>query len=207
MPATSARSVPCSALASGVTALNTSVSPDFSTLTVSPKRRDSVPSGPLTEISPAPMVTSTFGGRLTGLLPMRDIVWLPSGHDAQHFATDTGSARPAIGHHALRGRDNGDPQPVHHARDVVLALVDPQPGLGHALDLLDDGPACVVLQRDLQQRLDALAHDRKTIDVALVLEYLGDCNLHLGRRHLYRYLLRHLRIANARQHVGDRITH
>src|SRR5450631_726408 len=157
MPATSARSVPCSALASAFAALNTSVSPDFSTLTVCPKLRDSVPKGPLIEISPVPMVTSTLGGTLTGLLPMRDMSGLPSGNDAQHFATDTGGARLAIGHDAVRRRDNGDPQPVHHAGDVLLALVDPQPRLGDALDLLDHRPARVVLERDVEHRLDAFA--------------------------------------------------
>src|SRR6266705_4898234 len=136
MPATSARSVPCSAPASAFNALKTSVSPDFSTLTVSPKRRDKVPSGPLIEISPAPIVTSTLGGTLTGWLPMRDMFGLPSGHDAQHFATDTGGPRLAIGHDPVRRRDNGDAQPVHHARDVVLALVDPQSRLGDAFDFL-----------------------------------------------------------------------
>src|SRR4249920_742727 len=165
MPATSARSVPCSAPASAFIALNTNVSPDFSTLTVSPKRRDRVPSGPLTEISPAPMVTSTLGGTLTGLLPIRDML-PPSGHDAEDFATDTGGARLAIGHDAMRRRDDGDTQPVHHARDVVLALVYPQPRFRHAFDLFDHRPARVVLERDVQHRLDAFADYGEAIDVA-----------------------------------------
>src|SRR5271169_2162774 len=102
MPATSERSVPCSALASAFAALKTSVSPFFSTLTSAPNRRDSAPSGPLTEISPAPTVTSTFGGSLIGLLPIRDMVVSPSGDDAEYFAADTGRACLAIGHHAAR---------------------------------------------------------------------------------------------------------
>src|SRR5439155_22636258 len=47
----------------------------------------------------------------------------------------------------------------------------------------------------------------ESLDVAFILENLADCHLYLGRRHLHRCLLRHLRIANARQHVGDRIGH
>src|SRR5690242_5467870 len=156
MLATSARSVPCSAPASSFAALNTSCSPSFSTVTSGPKRRVSVPSGPFTEISPAASVTSTLGGSLTGLLPMRDMVLSRSGDDAEHFAADTGGARLAIGHHALRSRHDGDAEAVHHARDVVLALVDAKAGLRHALDLLDDRTPGVVAQRDLQQRLARL---------------------------------------------------
>src|SRR5450631_487990 len=207
MPATSARNVPCSALASGFNALNTSVSPDFSTLTVCPKLRDSVPRGPMTDISPAPMVTSTLGGTLTGLLPMRDMSYSPSGHDAEHFAADTGGARLAIGHDTVRRRDDGDAQPVHHARNVILVLVDPQSRLGDAFDLLDHRPARVVLECDVEYRLDAFADHGEAVDVAFVLEDLGNCHLDLGRRHLDSCLLRQLRIANARQHVGDWITH
>src|SRR5450755_875267 len=124
MFATSARKVPCIALASALAALNTSVSPFFSMVMVVPNWRDSVPSGPLTEISPGPTFTSTFGGSLIGLLPMRDMFFSPSRDDAQHFAADTGGACLAIGHDAVRGRDDGDSQSVHHPRDIVLAFVD-----------------------------------------------------------------------------------
>src|SRR5215475_10631943 len=132
MFATSARSVPCITPAASSLALNTSVSPVFSMVTASPKRRDSEPSGPLIEISPPARVTSTFGGSLIGVLPMRDMPDLSSGNDAEHFAADAGGPCLAIGHYAMRGRHDGDPQPVHHPRHVVLALVDAQPGLAHA---------------------------------------------------------------------------
>src|SRR6266404_833278 len=137
MFATSARKVPCIALASASAALNTSVSPVFSTVTAVPNWRNSVPRGPLTEISPGPTFTSTFGGSLIGLLPMRDMFFSPSRDDAQHFTTDAGGARLAIGHDAVRGRDNGDSQPVHDPRDIVLALIDAQARLRHALDFFD----------------------------------------------------------------------
>src|SRR6185312_238070 len=153
MLATNARIVPCIAPASAFAALNVSVSPDCSMLTDGPKRRDSEPSGPLTETSPLAIVTSTFGGSLIGLLPIRDIAWLLSGNDAKHFAADAGRARLAIGHHTVRRRYDGDSQPVHHARNVVLALVDAQAGLRHALDLLDHRPPAVILERYLELRL------------------------------------------------------
>src|SRR6202171_3754877 len=207
MFATSARSVPCIALASTLAALNTSVSPFFSTVIAVPNWRDSVPSGPLTEISPGPTFTSTFGGSLIGLLPMRDMFFSPSCDDAQYFATDAGGARLAIGHDAVRGRDDGDSQSVHDPRDIVLALVDAQARLRHTLDFFDHRPSRVVLQRDLQLRLGLVAHDGEALDVALVLEHLGDRQFDLGCGHLRRGLLRELRIADARQHVGDRISH
>src|ERR1700687_6102534 len=134
MFATSARSVPCIALASTLAALNTSVSPFFSTVIAVPNWRDSGPSGPLTEISPGPTCSSTFGGSLIGLLPMRDMFFSPSRDDAQHFATDAGGARLAIGHDAVRGRDDCDSQSVHDPRDIVLALVDAQARLRSTLD-------------------------------------------------------------------------
>src|SRR5437867_12602653 len=115
MLATSARTVPCIALASGLAALNVSVSPFFSIAMLSLNRCDSEPSGPLTEISPPARVTSTLGGSLIGLFPMRDMdVLSASGDDADHFAADAGRARLAVGHQAVRGRDDGDAQPVHH---------------------------------------------------------------------------------------------
>src|SRR5450755_2961324 len=207
MFATSARKVPCIALASALAAVNTSVSPSFSTVIAVPNWRDSVPSGPLTEISPGPTFTSTFGGNLIGLLPMRDMFFSPSRDDAQHFAADAGGARLAIGHNPVRRRDDGDTQSVHHARDIVLALVNAQTRLRYALDFFDHRPAGVVLQRDLQLRLGFVAHDGETFDVALVLEHFGDRQLDFGCGHLRRGLFRELRIADARQHIGDRISH
>src|ERR1044071_2944058 len=197
MLATSARIVPCIAPASAFAALKVSVSPDCSMLTVGPNRRDSEPSGPLTEISPPAIVTSTLAGSLIGLLPIRDIsLGSPSGNDAKHFAADPGGARLAIGHHAVRRRYDGDPQPVHHARDIVLALVDAQTRLGHALDLLDHRPAGVVLERNLELRLGFVADDGKALDVAFVLQHLGDRQLYFRHRHLHGGFFRQLRIAD-----------
>src|SRR5437667_196395 len=134
MLATSARTVPCIALACGLAALNVSVSPFFSMAMLSLNRCDSEPSGPLTEISPAVSVTSTLGGNLIGLFPMRDMASSSSGDDADHFAADAAGARLAVGHEAARGRDDGDAQPVHHARNLaahrdVTQLVAPEPEL------------------------------------------------------------------------------
>src|SRR5437763_92851 len=55
---------------------------------------------------------SEFGGRFM------------LGDDAKDFAADATCARLAVGHHAARRRHDGDAEPVHHAWNVVLALVD-----------------------------------------------------------------------------------
>src|SRR5215475_4594446 len=169
MLATSARSVPCSAPASAFAALNLSSSPFFSIVTSGPKVRDSVPSGPFTEISPAASVTSTFGGSLTGLLPIRDMALSALRDDAEDFAADTRGARLAVRHHAVRCGYDRDAEPVHHRRDVVLALVDAEPRLADALDARDDRMAGVVLERDFEHR-SRVGADLVALDVALVLQ-------------------------------------
>src|SRR5215469_2963517 len=206
MFATRARTVPCITPAASFAALNTSVSPLFSIATVSPKRRETAPRGPLIDISPPARVTSTLAGSLIGIFPMRDM-GAPSSHDAEHFAAHARGACLAVGHYTARSRNDCDPEPVHDARDIVLALVDSQSRLAHAFDLLDHRTAGVVLQRDLELASRLLADHREALDVTLVLQYLGDRHLDLGRGHLDRGLFRHLRIANARQHVGNRISH
>src|SRR4051812_38324089 len=107
-----------------------------------------VPSGPFTEIWPPASVRSTPLGRGTGYFAIRDMA--ASGNDAEHFAADAVGAGLAIGHHAARGRQDRHAEAVQHLRDVVAALVDAQPGLGDALEALDDGAAGVVLQADAQ---------------------------------------------------------
>jgi hypothetical protein len=60
---------------------------------------------------------------------------------------------------------------------VVLALVDAQARLGHALDALDDRAAGVVLELHLELGLRALALDLEAVDVALVLQHLAIATL------------------------------
>ena len=102
-----------------------------------------------------------------------------SGDVAGHFAADAGSASLAVGHHALGGGDDGNAQAVLDLRDVVAALVHTQTRLGHALDLLDHGTAGIVLQGDFQRGLRSLAGDLESVNVALVLQDLGDRDFQL----------------------------
>src|SRR6185295_6473988 len=102
---------------------------------------------------------------------------------------------------------DGHAEPVHHLRDRVATLVDAQAGTADTLDALDHRAAGVVLQRNLELALGAFALDREAVDVALVLQDLGNRDFQLRRRHHDDRLLDHLRVADARQHVGDGITH
>src|SRR5262249_16859327 len=159
----------------------------------------SVPSGPFTVTSAAPTVTSTFSGRTTGFLAMRDIVSFLLHHDAEHFAADARVAGLAVGHHSARGGHDGHAQPVHHARDVLAPLVDAEPRARDALELLDHGLAGVVLEPDLDHGLAVDVALGEVLDVALVLQDLGDGVLHLRCGHHDAHLLGGLRVADARQ--------
>src|SRR5450432_2546803 len=219
MLATSARIVPDIASASGESLAGANMILPFSFFTVTRALtgRTSVPSEPLTLIVSAFVVTSTPLGTAIGIFPTRDMTCsfstrslsydMPLRHVHQDFAADAGLPRLAIGHHALGRGDDGDAAAVHDARDVVPALVDPQARTADALDLLDHGMAGVVLQRDLELGLGTLALDPEAVDVALVLQDLGNRHLQLRRRHRDARLFHHLRVADAGQHIGDRITH
>src|SRR5262245_12229047 len=156
MLATSARMVPdmASAWFELPSALNTICSPSFFTSTFGSAERAMLPSGPFTEMLPPARLTSTPLGSGTGYFAMRDMA--TSGHDAEDFAAHAVGARLAVGHHAARGRQNGDAETVHDLRDVVAALVDAQAGLGDALQALDHRAAGVVLEGDAQLLLRAV---------------------------------------------------
>src|SRR5438477_6245757 len=85
--------------------------------------RASVPSAPLTLTWLPLNVTSTPGGIVIGILPMRDI---SSPHVGDHFAAQLGALRGASGHQPVRGRDDGDAQAAEDAGDLALARVDAQ---------------------------------------------------------------------------------
>src|SRR5690606_998426 len=209
MLATSARMVPDMALAwlEFPSGLHRSSSPSRSTATFGSAARAIAPSGPFTEIWPAATDTSTPFGTGIGYFAMRDMVLASSGHDAEHFAADAVGARLAIGHHAARGRQDRHAQAVHDPGDVVAAAIHAQPRLRHALQALDHRLARVVLEADAQLLLRAFLPHREVLDVALVLEDLGDGGLQPGGRHRHFRMAHHLGIADTHQHVGDRIGH
>src|SRR5258706_3160848 len=208
MLATVARSVPESAFASllPLPAAKVTLSPSSFTTTELSITCVSVPSGPFTVTSFGFTVTCPLSGTDTGCLAIRDMA-ASSDDDAEHFAAQPRLARAPVGHHALGRGDDRNAEPVHDARDVVAALVDAQARARDPLELLDDGLAGVILEPDLDDGLAFEVAHREILDVALVLEDLGDGLLHLRCRHQHSHFFRGLRIADAGQHVGDGITH
>src|SRR6185436_3585537 len=207
MPATSARIVPDIALAwfELPSALKVMLSPSFCTPTLGSAARAMVPSGPFTEMLPPARFTSTPLGTGTGYLAILDMGNLR--HDAENFAADAVGARLAVGHHAARGRQDRHAEAVHDARNVVAPAVDAQARLRHALEALDHRPAGVVLEADAQLLFRTFVAQREVLDVALVLEDLGNGSLDLGRRHRHFRMPHHLGVADANQHVRDRVAH
>src|SRR5262245_21517225 len=214
MPATSARMVPDIAFAwfELPSALKTICSPSFFTSTFGSAGRPIVPSGPFTEMFPEAIVTSTPFGTGTGYLAILDI----SSHDAENFAANTIGACLAVRHHTARGRQNGDAQPVHPLRNIVAAAIDAHPRFRDALEALDHRAAGVVLEGDAQLLLGApllttfiaaLFTDGEVLDVALVLEDLGNRRLELRGRHRHLHVAHQLGVADADQHVGNGIAH
>src|SRR5512133_3135744 len=101
---TSWRIVPLIAFASrdSLAGAKLSLPPSLVTLTRAFWASDNAPPVPFTLIWSSLICTSTPCGTATGIFPTRDICrFLPLGDVAEDFATDTGSAGLAVGHHAL----------------------------------------------------------------------------------------------------------
>src|SRR5574340_546305 len=180
---TSARKVPAMAFAWMLPPTGANVStPSFSAIdTSSDMPRLSEPRGPFTEIA-SPSVTSTPFGNALG-------------------------AGMTISHHTTRGGDNRDTQAIHDARKLFCTFVYAQTGLADTLDPLDHRTAGVILELQFEFGLAGLATDGEIIDIAFVLQNLGDRHFDLGRRHRAGCFFNRLCIANAGQHVRDGITH
>src|SRR4029450_550470 len=88
--------------------------------------RLSSPRGPFTTTTASsPTVTSTPLGILMGCLPIRLMASdLRSPDERQDLAADPLAGRVAVRHHALRGRDDRDPEPAQDPRQVVPPRVD-----------------------------------------------------------------------------------
>src|SRR5262245_35656412 len=100
-----ARTSPCRARIAPSSLSRVTATWVLSTFTVTPSgtARLSSPLGPFTATVPSFSVTVTPDGTVTGFFPIRD---MGSPHLADDLAAHALLARFAVGHHALRGRDD-----------------------------------------------------------------------------------------------------
>src|SRR5579864_1008427 len=171
-------------------------------------RRSSEPFGPLTRTVRSATATSTPRGIGMGSRPTRDMRD-SSPDEAQDLAAHPRAPRVAVGHDAARRRENGDAETSAHPRDLGSAPVDAQAGPADPPQPGDDGrlarrTVAAVPQREAQLVRRFLV-DFEVGDEPLVLENLRDLELHARRRYENRVVPRRHRVADARQHVCDRI--
>src|SRR5579862_8165778 len=131
---------------------------------------------------------------------------------ADHFAAQPLLVGLATCHHALGRGDNCGAQPAAHPGNVITLGIDAQAWLAHPLELRDDRTLVYIAEHDPNRSLWAIGILRPAIhieisDVAFLFENGRDGDLHLGGRYLRSQTTRHDRVANARQHICDRISH
>src|SRR5258705_2905446 len=170
------------------------------------------PLGPCTSTLPGAVLTLPPLGSVIGFFQIRDMATSP--HVTQHFAADAGLARRAPGHHAPRRRQDVGAESAEHRRHVVHAEID---AAARAADALDAGDHFLAVRSVLQEQADRLARratfrlglldQAVALDVALVLEDSRNLGLQLARRHVHPRVLGGHGVADAREHVGNRVGH
>src|SRR5215203_4662214 len=161
------------------------------------------PLGPSTVTRPGRTTTETPSGREIGFLPIR-LMRLPDERD--DLAAHAFLLGGAGGDEALRGGQDRDAHAAEDARKAVLAGVDAAAGLRDPLQVGDDPLAAApVLELD-HELVEALAGlDAEVADVALLLQEAGDLHLHARGRHARRRVQRLVGVADAREHVCNRV--
>src|SRR5690606_31511514 len=204
----SARLRPCSERVSGLSsgrARTTRPSSCLSTVIGSVTVWCSVPFGPLTVTSCPSIVTSTPLGTETGSRPIRDMLKsLPLPDVGEDFAAHAALLGLLVRHQATGRRNDRDAEAAQDAGQVLLLRVDPEARLG---DPADAGDGALPGGAVLQLHHEVLAHrgvlGAPALDVALLLEDLGDVRLDLGIRHRHGVVVSRIRVAQTRQHVCD----
>src|SRR5690606_33058600 len=164
----------------------------------------SVPLGPFTLTVEPSMVTSTPLGIGMGALPIRDMSGLPD--VTEHFAADLATPGLTAGHHTLRRAHDRDPEASEDPRNLLLADVHAKPRAGDPPDAGDHRLA-VIRVGDVQLQVvpRALGNVRDAAQEPFLLEHLRHGTLHLGGGHSDLLVVRGCRIADAREHVCQRI--
>src|ERR687888_2804606 len=178
-----------------------------STFALSPGGRDwtSLPFGPSALTPPSTTLTFTPCGIATGFLPMRDMNH-PSPHVGEDFPANALLPCVTVGEDAPRRRQEHDAHPAKDRRDPVAGDVDAPSRRGDAHEPGDHllVPRAV-LEVHAERPLLGVLQQPEVLDEALVLQELGDPQLELRRRDVDFLVFRAARVADAREHVGDRI--
>src|ERR1700722_17465108 len=166
----------------------------------------SLPLGPSTSISLPTVIFTPLGSGMI-FLPTRDIVTLLHLPKlAQNLAAHVFLAGRAAGHHAARRRQDIYAESAQHLGDFLPADIHAAPGPRDSLDPRDHRHvARRVFQIDADAALGALFGQLEVDDEALFLQDARNLHFELGGRHVHFGMARRLRVANARQHVGDGI--
>ena len=131
----------------------------------------------------------------------------PLSDEAEHFAP-TGSARSERSVITPRGVETIATKAVHHARADRRCPIDTaQAGTAHALDALDNRTTGVVFRGTVASSKPCFVTDSKTVDVTFALQTPWRCQPSAWRRASRQSSFAPAAVANARQHIGDRIRH
>src|SRR5205085_2109354 len=109
---------------------------------------------------------------------------------ADQLAADLVAARPAVGHHAARGREDVDAEAAEHARHRRAFDVDAAAGLRHALQPRDHLLALrAIAQVDADVAAHAFADDLEIVDEPFFFQNARDLQLDARDRHVYLLVL------------------
>src|SRR5579863_7335180 len=168
----------------------------------------SLPLGPCTAtVLPSILIVTPLGSAI-GFFPIRDINSLFSSlpNLAQQLAAQTLFAGLATGHNAFRRGQNVDAHATEHARNLCAAHIDAATRPRHALDVRDGSFIVIaILQINPKDLLSLFLGGLVVRDVTLFLKDAGNLELQPGGRNIYLLVTRVYGVANARQHVCDRI--
>src|SRR5438445_462840 len=198
---------PCSALASDwfPRLLTARLVPSVFAAVRRGKSKSSLPLGPSTKTFWPLTSTFTFSGMVIGCFPMRDInQQLPN--IAEKLSTDVTFSGLNTGHEALGSRKDGRAQSAAHAGNLGRAHVAAQSGRTDPTKPLNHAFAAFILELELDL-FHRSAFDGHIGDVSLFLKNVSDALLEFGVRNFYRGQQRAMGVADAGQHVGNRISH
>src|SRR5690606_25286410 len=163
---------------------------------------ESVPFGPSTWTCRPSIVTSTPAGTGMGSRPIRDMLcFLPSLPDVgEDFPANSTLPGLLVRHEAAGRRQDRDAQAAQHTGQVVLLGIDPQTGLR---DPAQARECTLTVRPELQLYHEVLADlgvlHAPGLDVALLLEDLGDVRLDLGVRHRHGVVIGRVRVTQTCQ--------